>query len=221
MPLESIIIEPKQQPATHAIIWLHGLGASGDDFVPIVPQLQLPESLAIRFIFPNAPVRPVTLNMGMPMPAWYDIFSLNRNSKQDEKGIHESSEAIQQLIKDQNAKGIRSDNIILAGFSQGGAIALHTALHYPEKLAGVMALSCYLPLHETFGTTKEKANEPISIFMAHGASDAVVPFAFAELSKRMLLEHHYSVQWHTYPMEHSVCLEEIKDIGAWVLKTFE
>jgi phospholipase/carboxylesterase len=220
MSLESIIIEPKQS-AQFAVIWLHGLGASGHDFASIVPQLRLPDSLPVRFIFPHAPVRPVTLNMGMPMPAWYDIYGLEAHSQQDDAGINQTNEHIVQLMQTQHEQGIPAANIILAGFSQGGAIALHTGLHYPEKLAGIMALSTYLPLSETFGTRTEEANHATSIFMAHGTGDVTVPLSFAETSKRLLKKHRYPVKWRTYPMQHSVCPEELRDISAWIQSCFQ
>lgn len=218
MTLESIIIEP-DQTAEYAIIWLHGLGASGDDFVNIIPELNLPANLPTRFIFPHAPTRPVTLNMGMPMRAWYDIYGLSPQTRQDEAGIEASTQMLSALIHEENAKGIPSNRIILAGFSQGGALALHTGLHYPEKIAGVLALSTYLPLHESFGTKTEKANQATSIFMAHGTSDNVVPLSFGKFSMDALKTHHYSVSWHTYAMAHALCHDEICDIGVWIKAT--
>jgi len=218
--LEYIEVNPEKK-AQASIIWLHGLGANGDDFVPLVPQLKLPPDLAIRFIFPHAPTRPVTINFGYVMPAWYDIYSLNRDMQEDAEGIKQSSTAITQLIEQEKKLGIPSDKIILAGFSQGGAIALHTALHYPEKLAGVIALSTYVPLHKHFGLHTEKANSNTPIFMAHGEQDNIVPLEFAVLSKNLLQKSHYSVDWKTYPMAHSVSLEETKDIREFIIKNLK
>lgn len=215
--LEYIEINPETK-AQASIIWLHGLGANGNDFVPLVPQLKLPSDLAIRFIFPHAPNRPVTINFGYVMPAWYDIYSLNREMQEDAEGIEQSSNAIIELIEKEKNKGIASEKIMLAGFSQGGAIALHTGLHYPEKLAGIIALSTYIPLHKYFGRETEKANSQTPIFMAHGEHDDIVPLEFAELSKNLLQKNNYSVDWKTYPMTHSVCLEEIKDIQHFIIK---
>lgn len=212
MTLEFIEINPTHTP-TATVIWLHGLGASGDDFVPIVPQLHLPPHVNVRFLFPHAPQRPVTLNFGYVMPAWYDIYSLDRNMREDETGIAATAQTIGKLIQQENARGIPSNRIILAGFSQGGAIALHTALHYPQPLAGVIALSTYLPLHQQFGPRLSEQNKQLPIFMAHGDADSIVPLNFAELSKHLLQQQGYQVEWHIYPMAHQVCLEEIHDIS--------
>lgn len=212
-----IIIETGKNP-THAIIWLHGLGADGNDFVPIVPQFQFPESLSIRFIFPHAPVQPVTINNGYKMRAWYDILGLDRNSNQDETGIRKSEQFIQQLIAQQIAQGIQAKNIFIAGFSQGGAMALHTGLRYPEKLAGIIALSTYLPLADLVEAEKQSANHDIPIFLAHGKSDSVIELDFARLAKSRLEKFNYPVDWHIYNMAHSVCNEEIKDLSQWITK---
>jgi phospholipase/carboxylesterase len=205
-------------PAKATIIWLHGLGASGDDFVPIVPELHLPENLNIRFIFPHAPKRPVTINFNYVMPAWYDIYDLNREAKEDEAGIDASCNTIAQLIDQEKNRAVASDKIILAGFSQGGAIALRTALHYPDKLAGVLALSTYLPLAKKTGGNLSHANKDLPIFMAHGTHDDIVPLQFAEMSKNFLEQHGYQVDWQTYPMAHQVCAAEIKAISERIQK---
>lgn len=216
--IDKKIISPKKT-ATTSIIWLHGLGATADDFIPLIPELGLPDDHSIRFVFPQAPDRPVTLNGGMSMPAWYDIFSIDRKGKQDDVGIEESSEAIKAIIKEEHASGIETHRIFLAGFSQGGAIALHTGLHYPEKLGGIIALSTYLPLHEQFGTRTEKANQHTPIFMAHGRQDFVVPLAFAEESKMILEKHGYPIEWRTYDMAHYVCPEEIHDLKDFIVRS--
>lgn len=196
-----------------AIIWLHGLGASGSDFVPIVNQLHLPEHLSIHFMFPDAPVRPITINQGYRMRGWYDITSLGIADEEDEKGIQASSKAVNDLCRSMQKKGIDSSRIILAGFSQGGAVALHCGLGYPEKLAGIMALSSYLP---KCCQTGEAANSSTPVFMAHGAVDDVVTPEYGHLSRQRLEKAGYPVAWHEYPIAHSVCLEEIQDISAWI-----
>ncbi|MBB71820.1 MAG: carboxylesterase [Legionellales bacterium] len=214
-PLQTIVIEPASE-ATHAIIWLHGLGASGHDFEPIVPELRLPEPIALRFIFPHAPIKPVTINGGIPMPAWYDIKDISIEAREDAEGIQQSAQAIIELIKQQNADGIASHNIFLAGFSQGGALALHTGLRYSESLAGILALSCYLPLARELDTQAAQANRQTPIMMAHGIDDPVVPYQFGEASKNHLQTMGYNIDWCTYPMDHSVCGEEIIAIGRWL-----
>jgi phospholipase/carboxylesterase len=218
--LESIEIETKPNP-TAAVIWMHGLGADGNDFVPIVNEIDLTGAPGIRFVFPHAPVRPVTINNGHVMRAWYDISfgDLEGNTrKADEKGVRESQAQIGQLIARENQRKIPCKNIVLAGFSQGGAIALHTGLRYPETLAGVMALSTYLPLAESFAQEATPANAKTPVFMAHGTQDPVVPHAMGSASHARLHQAGYAVEWHEYPMPHSVCLEEITDIGRWLGK---
>ncbi len=218
--LESIEIESAPNP-TAAVIWMHGLGADGNDFVPIVNELGLPGAPGIRFVFPHAPARPVTINNGHVMRAWYDISfgDLEGNTrKADEKGVRESQAQIGQLIARENTRGIATGKIVLAGFSQGGAVALQTGLRYPEQLAGVMALSTYLPLAESFIQEAAPANATTSVFMAHGTQDPVVPYAMGSASRTRLLQAGYAVDWHEYPMPHSVCLEEITDIGRWLGK---
>ncbi|VAW54649.1 Phospholipase/carboxylesterase family protein [hydrothermal vent metagenome] len=213
--LDSIIIETQEQPNA-AVIWLHGLGANGHDFEPIVEQLQLPSHYAIRFIFPNAPVRPITINQGYQMPGWYDISSLSIVEQEDEVGIKESSAILKELCEGQEASGIDASRIIVAGFSQGGAIALHCGCRYPRTLAGIMALSTYLPLPEsTADEISETANE-IPIFMAHGRQDDVVAYEYGKQSMTQLESLEMEVHWHEYDMGHSVCLEEIQHIRQWL-----
>ncbi|MGE4658152.1 MAG: alpha/beta fold hydrolase [Gammaproteobacteria bacterium] len=211
--LESLQIEA-ETPATGSVIWLHGLGADGHDFETIVGQLGLPRS--VRWIFPHAPYRPITINAGVSMRAWYDILSLDKPGLEDEAGIRESATAVEQLLAIELGRGVPEEKIVLAGFSQGGAIALHVALRYPRKLAGVLALSTYLPLAPKLGTEKSDANKDVEIFMAHGLMDPVIPLQFGEASKRKLEEQGYGVEWNTYPIEHAVCPEEVRDIGIWL-----
>jgi phospholipase/carboxylesterase len=218
--LESIEIETGDKPAA-AVIWMHGLGADGNDFVPIVHEFDLAGAPAIRFVFPHAPMQPVSINNGYVMRAWYDVKygDLEGRSKQaDEKGVRASQAAIEALIEREASRGIAAENIVLAGFSQGGAIALQTGLRYPEKLAGIMALSTYLPLAETLALEGAQANRATGIFMAHGTQDAVIPFEMATRSRDVLVQHGYPVEWHEYPMAHSVALEEIGDVAAWLKK---
>lgn len=215
-----IVVEPKTKPK-HCVIWMHGLGANGHDFEPVAPQLGLPEGGGVRFIFPHAPVRPVTLNQGYAMPAWYDIVDLTPEGRDDAEGLRQSSEAIDAIIQQQIADGIPASQIILAGFSQGGALALHMGLRYPKKLAGIMALSSYLPQANVVMEQVHDANRGTNIFMAHGIADDVVPLAMGEASLNLLTEMGYKPSWHTYPMAHSVCLDEITDIGSWIKDCFE
>ncbi len=213
MELSKITIEPLTPP-TAAVIWLHGLGADGHDFEGIVPQLHLPKEKAIRFLFPHAPVRPVTLNEGYPMRAWYDILSFGDASPEDTQGIHETEQALHHLIHEQTTHGIPLERIILAGFSQGGAMALYTALRYPRRLAGVLALSTYLPLADTL----LPATHAFPIFMAHGAQDTIVPFAVGRRARAQLEKLNYTVEWESYPMAHTVCMDEVKTISDWLQK---
>ena len=201
---------------THSVIWLHGLGADGYDFEPIVPAFDFPASTAIRFIFPHAPIRPITVNGGMEMRGWYDIreWSLNRN--EDEEGIEQSRQIVHALIAAENKRGIPSEHIFLAGFSQGGAIALYTALRYPRKLAGVIALSCYLPTADRTVVERSTYNQTTPIFMGHGKHDQTVPIMVAQLSKDRLTKLEYSVLWKEYVMEHSVHPQEIIDISRFI-----
>ncbi len=214
--LETIEIETAPNPAA-SVIWLHGLGADGNDFVPVVQELDL--SLPVRFIFPHAPMQPVTINNGAVMRAWYDISidDLAGNARRaDEKGVRASQAAIGKLIEREIDRKISSKNILLAGFSQGGAMALQTGLRYPQRLAGVLALSCYLPLTDSLPQEAAPANAKTPIFMAHGIHDPVVPYAMGSSSHELLGKLGYSVEWHDYPMQHTVSLEEIQDIGIWL-----
>jgi phospholipase/carboxylesterase len=213
--LSCVEVNPKTTPVA-SVIWLHGLGADGHDFENIVPELHLPENLPVRFVFPHAPMRPVTINNGYVMRAWYDIKQLDSFSNQDEAGICESEQTICSLIEHEKTLGIPCNKIILAGFSQGGAIALHTGLHYPEQLAGILALSTYLPLSEQFQIETKRINQTIPIMMAHGTADPLIPIKFAEASRDLLTTNGYKVEWHTYPIQHSICPEEIQDIGKWI-----
>jgi phospholipase/carboxylesterase len=197
-----------------AVIWLHGLGADGHDFEPIVPELGL--RIPVRFVFPHAPVRPVTVNGGMPMRAWYDILGWGHHVREDAAGMGASAAAVTRLIDREVERGIAADHVVLAGFSQGGAIALHTALREPRPLAGVLALSTYLPLADTLEAERSVANSGVPIFMAHGTDDGVLPLSLAETSRRRLEGLGYGVDWHVYPMAHSVSMEEIRAIGAWL-----
>jgi len=216
--LETIELETGKNP-TAAVIWMHGLGADGNDFVPIVNELDLSGAPAIRFVFPHAPMMPVTINNGYVMRAWYDVpFGdlEGRSRRADEAGVRQSQAQIGALIGREAERKIPFKNILLAGFSQGGAMALHTGLRYPEKLAGVMALSCYLPCADRFTAEASPANAKTPVFMAHGTQDPVVPYAMGRQSGDLLLQSGYTVEWHEYPMQHSVCLEEVRDIGAWM-----
>lgn len=202
---------------TYSVIWMHGLGADGSDFEPIVPELGLPESPAVRFVFPNAPLRPVTCNGGYVMPAWYDIISLAPASREiDEAGLVESMSIIRQFIAREAERGIPSDRIFLAGFSQGGAVAYSTALTHPARLAGAIALSTYIPSARLITRNLSSANSHLPIFAAHGLDDSVVSLALGEQAIKLIETFGYLPQWHTYPMEHEVCAEEIADIGAWL-----
>ena len=202
---------------THSVIWMHGLGADGSDFEPIVPELGLPDSPAVRFVFPNAPDRPVTCNGGYVMPAWYDIISLEPESREiDETGLVESMSIIRQFIAREVERGIPSDHVFLAGFSQGGAVAYSTALTHPERLAGVIALSTYIPSVRLITRHLSAANSHLPIFAAHGLEDGVVSLALGEQAIKLIETYGYLPQWHTYPMEHEVCMEEVAAIGAWL-----
>ena len=202
----------------YSVIWLHGLGANGHDFEPIVAELNFTNKDKTRFIFPHAPTMAVTVNNGMVMPAWYDIVAPRIDSEQDEEGIRYSASQINQLIELELSKGIESKNIILAGFSQGGAIALHTGLRFNKPLAGIMALSTYLLLDTSVSTEANVANKEIPIFYAHGSQDPVIPLALAEMSTTFLKKLGYKIEWHRYPMEHSVIPQEIDDISQWLNK---
>ena len=216
--LETIEIETGKNP-TAAVIWMHGLGADANDFVPVVNELGLDSAPAVRFVFPNAPMRPVTINNGYVMRAWYDVSfgDLEGKSRRaDEQGVRESQSQIDALIEREISRGISHKNILLAGFSQGGAVALQTGLRYPRKLAGVMALSTYLPLAESLPQEGTLENKTVPIFMAHGVFDPVVPLVMGAGSMTFLISLGYAVDWRQYPMQHSVCPQEIQDIGAWL-----
>jgi phospholipase/carboxylesterase len=206
-------------PPTVSVIWLHGLGADGNDFVPIVPELKLPVALAVRFVFPHAPVRKVTINNGIAMRAWYDIAAADLNSRADIAGVRQSQAQVEALIAREKARGIGASRIVLAGFSQGGVIALHTALRHQERLAGVIALSTYLVQADRLPGEAAAANRDLPIFMAHGTADPVVRFEWGDASRSALVTNGYRVEWHTYRMEHSVCVEEIEAIGKWIVRT--
>lgn len=214
-----ITVEP-QSDTQFSVIWLHGLGASGHDFEPIVPELKLPESLAVRFIFPHAPERPVTINNGMVMPAWYDITGLDFDKRADLDGFVSSGALVEAFIASEIDKGIPAERILLAGFSQGGALALHTGLRYPQRLAGVMALSTYLATGTSLAEEGSLANRDIPILYAHGLQDPMIPLGQAMKSRDRLKELGYDVEWHQYMMEHQVCMEEITDISRWLQYCF-
>jgi phospholipase/carboxylesterase len=207
-------------PPTASVIWLHGLGADGNDFVPIVPELKLPAALPLRFVFPHAPVRNVTINNGIAMRAWYDIAAADLNSRADIAGVRQSQAQVEALIAREKTRGIAASRIVLAGFSQGGVIALHTALRHQERLAGVIALSTYVVLADKLGDEAAAANRDVPIFMAHGTADPVVRLEWGDASRRALVANDYPVEWHTYLMEHSVCMEEIEAIGKWLGRIF-
>jgi len=215
--LERVELSTGVQPAA-TVIWLHGLGADGWDFVPIVRELGLPPELPVRFIFPHAGERPVTINNGYVMRAWYDIAQQDLARVPDERGIRESQAEVEALIAEERARGIDASRIVLAGFSQGGAIALQVGLRHAERLAGIVALSTYLPLEGSLQAEASAANRQVPILMVHGTEDPVIPLALAESSLRTLRGHGYQVDWQTYPMPHAVCAEEVADVGAFLLK---
>ncbi len=218
--LETIELETGRNP-TACVIWMHGLGADGNDFVPIVNELDLAGTQATRFVFPHAPKMPVTINNGYVMRAWYDVAFGDlegKTKKPDEKGVRASQVEIGKLIAHEVSRGIPGKNIVLAGFSQGGAIALQTALRYPEPLGGVMVLSSYLPCADSLAQEATPANRKTPIFMVHGTQDPVLPYPMGTHSREQLEKLGYAVEWHDYPMAHSVCLEEVRDIGAWLRK---
>ena len=215
--LDCIEIDPSGKPDA-TIIWLHGLGADGHDFEAIVPELRLPDSPAVRFVFPHAPQRPVTINAGMIMRAWFDLIDLDLGANSaDKEQFLESVEMLEALIETELRSGLDSQRIVLAGFSQGGAIALHTGLHFPKRLAGILAMSTHLPTLQDRSAALSPANRQVPIMMAHGQMDPMIPLARAIETRQELARLGYAVSWHEYPIEHSVCAEEIGDIRAWLL----
>jgi phospholipase/carboxylesterase len=214
--LETVEVEPGAADAV--VVLMHGLGADGHDFESLVPELRLPPSSCMRWVFPHAPVRPVTINGGYRMRAWYDIVAIDRRAPEDEAGIRESAEAIGALVRRERERGVPAERIVLAGFSQGGAMALFTALRWPERLGGVVALSCYLPLAAALPAEAHPANAAVPVFMAHGTIDPIVPPALGEGTRDLLRSRGYDVEWHAYPMPHSVCAPEVGDLRAWLLR---
>jgi phospholipase/carboxylesterase len=215
--LAAIELETAPRPSA-AVIWLHGLGADGSDFVAIVPELGLPPALAVRFVFPHAPVRAVTINNGMRMRAWYDIAAADLNNRADIAGVRQSQGEIEALIAREKTRGVPAGRIVLAGFSQGGAIALYAGLRHAERLAGILALSTYLVQADRLPAEAAVANRDVPLFMAHGSADPVVRFEWGLASRRALEANGNPVEWHQYPIEHSLCLEEVRAIGAWLAK---
>ena len=213
--LETIEVETGREP-TGTVLWLHGLGADGHDFEPIVPELVDAGERPLRFIFPHAPVRPVSINNGMSMRAWYDILGFDRRTAQDEKGIRLADAQVGELIRRENARGIPTGRIVLGGFSQGGAISLFSGPRYPEKLAGIMGLSCYLLLEDLLPAERTRVNFTTPIFLAHGNQDPVVEVRRGLEARQLLEAAGYPVQWHAYAMPHSVCPQEISDIATWL-----
>lgn len=211
-------VEVETGPAPQAsVIWLHGLGADGHDFEPIVPELRLPPALPLRFVFPHAPVRPVTLNGGYPMRAWFDIVKIGLHQPRDLAGMEASRQAVEALVARERERGVPAARTVLAGFSQGGAVALYTGLQHPERLAGLMALSTYLPVGEGFDVRINPANTHLPVFYGHGTQDPVVPLQLGEYTRNWLTQQGCMLNWHTYPMPHSVSAEEILHIRAWLL----
>lgn len=215
MTLETIELQSGEHPAA-AVIWMHGLGADGNDFVPIVQELDLRGCPAIRFVFPNAPVIPVTVNGGYAMRAWYDIRGADIVMREDEVGLRQSQSDIEALIAREIARGIPANRIVLAGFSQGCAMALQTGLRHPEKLAGLLCLSGYVPMNAQVAAERHASNQTTPIFLAHGKVDTVIPILRAEQSRDLLTSLGYTVEWHEYMMPHSVCPQEVEHIGTWL-----
>jgi len=215
--LDNIEIETAPNP-TIAVVWLHGLGADGNDFVPLVRELDLTGLPGIRFVFPHANTMPVTINGGYVMRSWYDIVATDLTRREDEGGLRASQLQVEALIAREKARGIPASRIILAGFSQGCAMTLQTGLRHPEKLAGMLCLSGYLPLSSVASAERSEASLGTPIFMAHGVQDPVVPFARAEESRKVVEALGYQVEWHAYPMQHTLCLEEVQDISKWIRK---
>ncbi len=215
--LELVEVETAAHP-TATVLLMHGLGADGRDFLPVAQELSLSAVGPVRFVFPNAPVMPVTINGGYEMPAWYDILGADLTDRQDEAGLRRTQAAINTLIARETGRGIAANRIVIAGFSQGCAMALMTGLRYPERLAGIMGLSGYLPLADKLAAERSAANHGLPIFLGHGRRDGVVPLRAAEATRDALTALEYPVDWHAYPMEHSLCMEEIADMNAWLLR---
>ncbi|MCI0401812.1 MAG: alpha/beta hydrolase [Gammaproteobacteria bacterium] len=214
-PLDAVVI-PSASAHKTSVIWLHGLGADGHDFEPIVPELKLPADHGIQFIFPHAPYRAITINGGLTMRAWYDVKDPNLTKCEDVEGITDSSRILTEFIDAERGRGIAANKILLAGFSQGGAIALHTALRFPYRLAGVLALSTYLPMASQLREEVHPANSGIPIFMAHGKADPVIPLFQGLRSFEQLKKMNYMIEWHVYPMLHAVCPQELAEISSWL-----
>ena len=213
--LEALEVETAPTPGA-CVIWLHGLGADGHDFEPLVPALDVPQTPGIRFVFPHAPMQPVTINGGMVMRAWYDVYALEGERREDEAGVRASQQRLESLIARETARGIPAARIVLAGFSQGGAIALQTGLRHPERLAGIMALSTFLPLAATLAAEASPANRDAPIFMAHGTHDPLIPLSRAARARDLLRAQGYRVEWRKYPMAHAVCDAEVRAVAAWL-----
>jgi len=205
-----------QSPAAATVIWLHGLGADGWDFVPVVSELGLPDDLPVRFIFPHAPVRPVTVNAGYEMRAWYDIISFTPEGRADETGLAEASQRVMTYVRAESEAGVPASRVVLAGFSQGGAVALFAGLRHPERLAGILALSTYLPFPEKLAADKSAANAQVPILMCHGREDPMVKLWMGSESRDLLGSQGYGVEWHDYPMQHELCIEELADVSRWL-----
>ena len=212
---EQVTLTPSQSPAA-AVVLLHGLGADGWDFVPIVAELGLPDVLPVRFVFPHAPVRPVTVNNGYEMRAWYDIKAFTPEGRADAAGLAESARRVDALLRAEIAAGVAASRIVLAGFSQGGAVALSAGLRFGERLAGLLALSTYLPFPETLAASKSPANQDVPILMCHGRMDPVVPVGMGTEARDVLRALGYAVEWHEYPMQHEVCAAELREIARWL-----
>ena len=215
--LDAVEVETAAKPNA-AVIWLHGLGADGHDFEPIVPEIVRRGERAWRFVFPHAPTRPVTINGGMSMRAWYDLKGFDRHAAEDVAGFRDTDAQVRHLIARENGRGIPAERIVVAGFSQGGAVSLYTAPRFPEKLAGILALSCYLPRQGTLGTERAPVNDATPIFMAHGRADTVLPMGLGLQSRDFLKAQGYSVEWHEYPMAHAVCAAEVADMREFLLR---
>jgi phospholipase/carboxylesterase len=217
----TIDLNPSGAKTDASVIWLHGLGADGNDFVPIAERFNLQGEYNVRFVFPHAPIRPITVNGGMRMRGWYDIEGLDLSQKEDSVGIKESAKLLGLLIEREESLGIQSNRIVIAGFSQGGAIALYTGLRFQRPLAGIIALSTYLPLPETLNGERHVANQNAQVFMAHGMFDPIIPLMLGQLSKEQIQGLGYSLEWHSYPMAHSVIPEQIQDIGEFLRKVLK